>query len=50
MESDNDSAARRIVTWDRTLGFSHIHITEMFEITVTTANDENTKMYHTGIP
>jgi hypothetical protein len=30
-------------------GFSHIHITKMFEITVTTANDENTAIYHTGI-
>ena len=36
MESDNDSAARRIVTWDRMPGFSHIHITTMFEVTVTT--------------
>ena len=49
MESDNDSAARRIVTCDRIPGFSHIHNTKMFEITVNTANDENTTMYHTGI-
>ena len=49
MESDNDNAARRIVTWDRMSGFSHIHITKMFEITVTTANDENTAKYHTEI-
>jgi len=28
-------------------GFSHIHIPKMFEITVTTANDENTAKYHT---
>ena len=49
MESDNDSAARRIVTWDRMPGFSHIHITTMFEVTITTANDENTAMYHTEI-
>ena len=48
MESDNDNAARRIVTWDRISGFSHIHITTMFEITVTTAKDENTAIYHTG--
>ena len=48
MESDNDSAARRIVTWDRMSGFSHIHITKTFDITVTTANDENTAVYHTG--
>jgi hypothetical protein len=49
MESDNDSTARRIVTWDRMPGFSHIHITKMFEVTVTTANVENTALYHTGI-
>jgi hypothetical protein len=48
MESDNDNATRRIVTWDRMSGFSHIHITKMFEITITTANDENTAIYHTG--
>ena len=48
MESDNDNAARRIVMWDRMPGFSHIHITKMFEITVTTANDENTAINHTG--
>jgi len=47
MESDNDSAARRIVMWDRMSGFSHIHITKMFEITVTTANDECTAIYRT---
>jgi hypothetical protein len=48
MESDNGNGASRIVTWDRMSGFSHIHITNMFEITVTTANDENTAIYHTG--
>jgi hypothetical protein len=36
MESDNDSAARRIVMWDRMPGFSHIHMTTMFEVTITT--------------
>ena len=50
MESDSDSAARRIVTWDRISGFSHIHNTKMFEITVTTANDEHPTTYHTGTP
>jgi hypothetical protein len=45
IESDNDNAARRIVMCDRMSGFSHIHITKMFDITVTTANDENTAMY-----
>ena len=49
IESDNDNAARRIVMCDRMSGFGHIHITKMFDITVTTANDENTAMYHTGI-
>ena len=49
MESDNDNATRRIVTWDRMSGFSYIHITKMFEITITTANDENTAIYHTEI-
>jgi hypothetical protein len=48
MESDNDNTVRRIVTWDPMSGFSHIHITKMFEITVTTANNENTAIYHTG--
>ena len=33
---------------DRMSGFSHMHITKMFEITVTTANDENTAMYQIG--
>ena len=48
MESDNNSAARRIATCDRISAFNHIHITKMFEITVTTANDESTAIYHTG--
>jgi hypothetical protein len=48
IESDNDNAARRIVMCDRMSGFSHIHITKMFDITVTTANDENTAMYQIG--
>ena len=48
VESDNDNTVRRIVTWDRMSGFSHIHITKMFEITVITANDEYTAIYHTG--
>jgi transposase len=43
MESDNDNATRRIVTWDRMSGFSHIHITKMFEITITTAKDTGRK-------
>ena len=47
MESDNNSASRRIATCDRISAFSHIHITKMFEITVTTANDEYTAIYHT---
>ena len=48
MESDNENTARRIAIWDRMSGFSQMHITKMFEITVSTSNDENTAKYHTG--